>query len=199
MVDVFTTAYDAVTGADISEGDTVLVIGDGAVGLLPCHAARLFNPAAIVLAGTTTTASRWANVSGRPHGQYLGDGGLAEVIGGLTDEHGPRRWWTHQYGVDELSTETVQAGGTVSWVGMEVFSARPIWHGTSVLAQPHDPRRVAPVKRYLADLWPSSRTARSDPSPVLTHDLGMEDAATGYTTMATRQEGTVKVAVSPNG
>jgi hypothetical protein len=27
----------------------------------------------------------------------------------------------------------------------------------------------------------------------------MEDAATGYTTMATREEGTVKVAVSPNG
>ena len=38
-----------------------------------------------------------------------------------------------------------------------------------------------------------------DPWPVLTHDLGMDEAATGYVTMATRQEGTVKVAVSPNG
>jgi threonine dehydrogenase-like Zn-dependent dehydrogenase len=58
---------------------------------------------------------------------------------------------------------------------------------------------VAPVKRYLPNLWPLLEDGTIDPSPVLTHDLGMEDAATGYTAMATRQEGTVKVAVSPNG
>ena len=55
------------------------------------------------------------------------NGGLEEVVGGLTDGHGP------QAVVDavsstasmKLSTEAVQAGGTVSWVGMEVFLGAP--------------------------------------------------------------------------
>jgi threonine dehydrogenase-like Zn-dependent dehydrogenase len=58
---------------------------------------------------------------------------------------------------------------------------------------------VAPVKRYLSELWPLLEDGRIDPSPVLTHDLTMEEAASGYGAMAARQAGTVKVALSPNG
>ena len=55
------------------------------------------------------------------------------------------------------------------------------------------------MKRYLATLWPLLENGTIDPSPVLTHDLSLDEAATGYAAMAGRQEGTVKVAVSPNG
>ncbi len=203
LTDVFTTAYHAVVGASIAEGDTVLVIGDGAVGLLACHAARLFNPAAIVLAGHHDDRLAVGRQLGATHTvNTSANGGLEDVIGGLTDGHGP------QVVVDaissstsmRLSTDTVQAGGTVSWVGMEVFLGTPelawdqcFWRNLTIRGG------VAPVKRYLPGLWPLLEAGTIDPSPVLTHDLGMEDAATGYTTMATRQEGSVKVALSPNG
>lgn len=203
MTDVFTTAYHAVTGADISEGDTVLVIGDGAVGLLACHAARLFNPAAIVLAGHHDDRLEVGRRLGATHTvNTSANGGLEEAVGGLTDGHGPHAV------VDaisstasmKLATETVQAGGTVSWVGMEVFLGAPELAWDQCFMRNLTIRGgVAPVKRYLPQLWPLLEAGTIDPSPVLTHDLGMEDAATGYTRMATRQEGTVKVAVSPNG
>ena len=202
LTDVFTTAYHAVTGADISEGDTVLVVGDGAVGLLACHAARLFNPGAIVLAGHHDDRLEVGRRLGATHTvNTSANGGLQEVIGGLTDGHGP------QAVVDavsstasmKLSTETVQAGGTVSWVGMEVFLGAPELSWDQCFLRNLTIRGgVAPVKRYLPELWPLLEDGRIDPSPVLTHDLAMDEAATGYAPMATRQEGTVKVAVSPH-
>ena len=203
MTDVFTTAYHAVTGADLSEGDTVLVVGDGAVGLLACHAARLFNPAAIVLAGHHDDRLEVGMRLGATHTVNTStNGALGEVIGDLTEEHGP------QAVVDtisstasmKLSTETVQAGGTVSWVGMEVFLGAPELAWDQCFMRNLTIRGgVAPVKRYLPQLWSLLESESIDPSPVLTHDLGIEEAAAGYATMATRQEGTVKVAVSPNG
>ena len=56
---------------------------------------------------------------------------------------------------------------------------------------------VAPVRRYLPDLWPLVASGALDPSPVLTHDMPLEDAAEGYTVMATRAEGSVKVCLTP--
>ena len=99
-----------------------------------------------------------------------------------------------------LATETVRAGGTVSWVGMEVFLGAPELPWDRCFMSNLTIRGgVAPVKRYLPELWPLLEDGRIDPSPVLTHDLGMDEAAGGYATMATRQRGTIKVAVSPNG
>ena len=43
--DVFSTGYHALVGARPGPGETILVIGDGAVGLMACHAAQLFGPA----------------------------------------------------------------------------------------------------------------------------------------------------------
>jgi threonine dehydrogenase-like Zn-dependent dehydrogenase len=38
---------------------------------------------------------------------------------------------------------------------------------------------VAPVRRYLPKLWPLLEDSRIDPSPVLTHDLSLAEAADG--------------------
>lgn len=56
---------------------------------------------------------------------------------------------------------------------------------------------VAPVKRYLPELWPLPESGRIDPSPVLTHDLPLGDGAEGYAVMNSRLEGSVKVALTP--
>jgi threonine dehydrogenase-like Zn-dependent dehydrogenase len=74
LSDVFSTGYHAVVGADLRAENTVLVIGDGAVGLLAAHAARLFEPAAIVLAGH--------------HDDRLA---IGEVLGATHSAGGPQR------------------------------------------------------------------------------------------------------------
>jgi threonine dehydrogenase-like Zn-dependent dehydrogenase len=201
LTDVFTTAYHAVRGADIAEGDVVLVIGDGAVGLLACHAARLRSPRAIVLAGHHDDRLEVGRRLGATHAVNTRAGGeLAESLAGITDGHGPQAVVDTISSGDSMSlaTSTVQPGGTVSWVGMEVFLG-PIeisWD-TCFLRNLTIRGGVAPVKRYLPELWPLLEEGRIDPSPVLTQDLGMDEAASGYPAMAERTAGTVKVAVSP--
>lgn len=203
MTDVLPTAYHAVSGADIREGDTVLVVGDGAVGLLACHAARLFRPAAIVLAGHHDDRLELGRRLGATHTvNTSANGGLDEVIGELTDGHGPRAVVdaVSSAASMRLSSEVVQAGGTVSWVGMEVFLGAPELAWDRCFMRNLTIRGgVAPGKRYLPALWPLLEDGVIDPSPVLTHNLTMDNAAAGYATMAERREGTVKVAVSPNG
>jgi threonine dehydrogenase-like Zn-dependent dehydrogenase len=99
-----------------------------------------------------------------------------------------------------LATESVQPGGTVSWVGMEVFLGAPeLPWDVCFLRNLTIRGGVAPVKRYLPELWPLLEDGRIDPSPVLTHDLTMDEAASGYATMARREPGSVKVAISPAG
>ncbi len=175
MTDVFTTAYHAVLGADISEGDTVLVVGDGAVGLLACHAARLFTPAAIVLAGHHDDRLEVGRRLGATHAvNTSANGGLAELIGGLTDEHGPHAVVdaVSSTASMKLSTEIVQAGGTVSWVGMEVFLGAPdALVGPVLHAQPHDPRRGRAGEALPPRVVAPPRGGHIDPSPVLTQDL----------------------------
>jgi threonine dehydrogenase-like Zn-dependent dehydrogenase len=98
----------------------------------------------------------------------------------------------------KLATEVVQPGGTVSWVGMEVFLG-PVAVAWDVCFMRNLTIRggVAPVKRYLPEMFALLEDGRIDPSPVITEDVGLEVAASGYGRMATRQEGTVKVAISP--
>ena len=88
----------------------------------------------------------------------------------------------------------------MSWVGVEVFLGAPELPWDACFLRNLTIRGgVAPVKRYLPDLWPLLEDGRIDPSPVLTQDLAMDDAAAGYAPMADRREGTVKVCMSPNG
>jgi threonine dehydrogenase-like Zn-dependent dehydrogenase len=203
LTDVFATAYHAVVGADIADGDAVLVVGDGAVGLLACHAARLRNPRAIVLAGHHDDRLDVGRRLGATHVVNTStDGDLAQVLGDLTEGHGPEAVIdaVSSAGSMRLSTDSVQPGGTVSWVGMGVFLGAPELAWDQCFMRNLTIRGgIAPVKRYLPELWPLLERGAIDPSPVLTQDLGMEEAASGYGAMARREQGTVKVAVSPAG
>ena len=201
LTDVFATAYHAVVGADLAEGDVVLVVGDGAVGLLACHAARLRSPRAIVLAGHHDDRLEVGRRLGATHVVNTStNGDMAQVLSDLTDGRGPEAVIdaVSSAGSMRASAESVQPGGTLSWVGMEVFLGAPDIAWDQCFMRNLTIRGgLAPVKRYLPELWPLLERGLIDPSPVLTQDLAMEEAASGYGAMARREPGTVKVAVSP--
>lgn len=90
LTDVFATAYHAVVGAALAEGDAVLVVGDGAVERLACHAACLRSPRAIVLAGHHDDRLGLGRRLGATHVvNTSSNGDLAQVLGDLTDGRGP--------------------------------------------------------------------------------------------------------------
>ncbi|MDX6554428.1 MAG: hypothetical protein QOD86_623 [Miltoncostaeaceae bacterium] len=201
LTDVYTTAHHAVTGAEINAGDVVLVVGDGAVGLLACHAARLRDPKAIVLLGHHDDRLAVGTKLGATHVfNTKGDADPADLINELTEGHGPEAVVDAISSADSMkfSASTVQPGGTLSWVGMEVFLGQPEVPWDQCFLRNITIRGgVAPVRKYLPDLWQLLESGKVDPTPVITHDLALADAASGYGVMARREEGSVKVAVSP--
>jgi hypothetical protein len=93
VADVLGTAYHAVAGAGIRPGNTVMVVGDGAVGLLACHVAGLFGAANVVLAGhhddrmgvgERLGATHTVNTTGEDGAERAG-----ALLAELTDGQGP--------------------------------------------------------------------------------------------------------------
>jgi D-arabinose 1-dehydrogenase-like Zn-dependent alcohol dehydrogenase len=66
LSDVYLTGYHAAHLARVRPGQTVTVVGDGAVGLSAVLAARTLGAERIILMGRTPTAPTWASSSARP-------------------------------------------------------------------------------------------------------------------------------------
>ena len=200
MTDVFPTAYHAVCCAGVAPGDNVVVVGDGAVGLLAAHAAGLFDPASIVLLGHHHDRLQVGAQLGATHTIDTGAADPAETIADLTDGLGADRIILAISSPETMrfAMEQLQPGGTISWVGMEVVLGAPdIPWDQAFMKNATISGGVAPVKRYLSELWPLLESGRIDPSPVLTHDLPLEQGVDGYRIMDQREPGSVKVAVTP--
>ena len=188
---MFATGYHAAALAGIRPGDAVAVIRDGAVGLCAAQAASLFGPTAIVLLGHHDDRLAIGRKMGATHtlntadGSYAADA-LSELTGGL----GPSAVLATISSLDAIrfACETVRPGGTVSYVGMEHFLSAPEVPWTVAFLRNLTIRGgLAPVRRYLRHFWPLLERGRIDPSPVLTHDLALEDGARGYALMAARE------------
>ncbi len=200
MTDVLPTAYHAVRCADVRPGDNVVVVGDGAVGLLAAHACTLFDPNSVILCGHHPDRLKIGAHLGATHTVDTRADGAEHTIATLSDGFGADRIILAIASPETMSfaMEQIQPGGTISWVGMEVFLGAPVipWD-QAFLKNITISGGVAPVKHYLPELWPLLESGRLDPSPVLTHDLPLSEGTEGYAVMSSRQEGSVKVALSP--
>jgi threonine dehydrogenase-like Zn-dependent dehydrogenase len=198
--DVFSTGYHAMAGTRPEPGDTVLVIGDGAVGLMACHAARLFGPASIVLAGHHGDRLDLGHRLGATHSVEGEGADMRALLAELTDGRGPDVVVASVCHPDVMRTacEVARPGGRIGWVGMEVLFEFPevpwdvAWFKNLTLTG-----GVCPARRYIHRLWPLLEQGRIEPSPVFTHTVGLEEVPAAYAAMAAREPGWVKVAVRP--
>ncbi len=200
LTDVMATAYHGVSEARPQPGGVTVVVGDGAVGLLSAHAATLFDQRAIVLLGHHDDRLGMGRRLGATHTVNTDEQDPAELVTELTGGLGVESAVCAIASPETMrfAIEALQPGGAVGWVGMEVFFGAPdIPWDMAYLKNATISGGVAPVKRYLPALWPHLEAGRIDPSPVLTHDLPLADGASGYSIMASREEGSVKVAVTP--
>lgn len=187
--DVMGTGLHGAVLAGVTEGSTVAVIGDGAVGLCAVLGAK-----AVLGADRVILMSRHADRAaiGRSFGATdviaeRGDEGIAavrELTGGLGVRHvveavGTRESWAMAVGM-------ARDGGSIGAVGVphtspELPLFQPFLQHLSLNLG------IAPVRRYLPDLLSRIAAGTLDPGPVFDTTLPLEDVAKGYAAMASRE------------
>jgi threonine dehydrogenase-like Zn-dependent dehydrogenase len=189
LSDVMGTGHHAAVSAGVSPGDTVAVIGDGAVGLCAGIAARRLDAGRIIVMSRHEKRADLARRFGADDiVAERGDDGIAKVQA-LTDELGADRVlecvgtdlaWTTAVGV-------ARDGGTVGYVGVpagmtEGLSLRPFFGRNIGISG-----GVAPVRAYIPELLPDILGGRIDPSPVFDVTVGIEGIPDGYAAMDERR------------
>jgi len=195
LTDVMATGLHATVLAGVTPGATVMVIGDGAVGLCAVLAARRAGAERVFAVGRHPDRARIAEHFGATdllHADH------ADTVAHIIEEtEGGALAVAECVGSQDaldLALQVVRPGGTIGSVGV-----------------PHDVQHVdlfrlfkanitlrsgvAPARRYLDALVADVLVGTLDPSPVLTHDFTLDGIADAYHAMDVRQA--VKAVVRP--
>jgi threonine dehydrogenase-like Zn-dependent dehydrogenase len=195
LSDVMPTGWHAAVSARVAEGDDVVVVGDGAVGLCAVLAARQMGAGRIIAMSRHESRQRLARAFGATHVvAERGKEGAAAVLD-LTDGIGADAV-LECVGTNESMRGALRAarpGGRVGFVGVP--------HGVELPVRAMFGRNVgvaggmAPVRRYLPELLALTRSGELDAGPVFDLTLPLDQVAEGYRAMDERQA--VKVLLRP--
>jgi threonine dehydrogenase-like Zn-dependent dehydrogenase len=193
--DVLGTGWFAAVAAEVGPGKTVVVVGDGAVGLLGVLAARELGAERVIAMSRNEPRQQLAREFGATHVvTERGEEGVA-AIKDLTDGLGAHSV-IEAVGTQESMMQAIhstRAGGHVGYVGvthevalpgMELFFSHVHLHGGP-----------APVRRFLPDLMDRVWTGKIQPGKVFDLELPLDDAADGYKAMDERRA--IKVLLRP--
>jgi len=195
LTDVMATGWHAAVAARVQPGHTVVVVGDGAVGLSGVIAASVMGAEWIVAMSRHEPRQKLAVELGATHVVAArGKEGAAEV-----DEI------TGGVGADAV----LECVGTDSSMGTAFAVARPgamvgfvgVPHGVELPVRRMFAKNVglaggmAPVRRYLPELLDLVDSGRIDPGRVFDAEVPLDDVAEGYRLMDQREA--IKVVVRP--
>ena len=185
--DVLGTAWFAAVAAEAGPGKTVVVVGDGAVGLLAVLAAKQLGAEHVVAMSRHESRQKLARDFGATEIiEERGEAGAA-AIKELTDGLGAHSV-VEAVGTQESMMQAIKAtrpGGHVGFVG--------VGHGVAIdgmdlfwsLAHIHG--GPAPVRRFLPELIDLIWSHEIDPGKVFDLQLPLEEAADGYRAMDERE------------
>ncbi|MFE7705941.1 zinc-binding dehydrogenase [Streptomyces sp. NPDC057486] len=196
LSDIVCTGYHAARTAGVEHGDSVTVVGDGAVGLAAVLCAKLLGADQVVLMGR----HRARTELGREFGATdvvteRGGEGVARVRE-LTGGEGTRKVLECVGLKDALvqSLGVVRAGGTISRVGAPQYPEVPFGFG-DFMRNITLTGGVAPARTYIEELMPHILDGSIRPGRVFDRTVGLEDVADGYRAMNDREA--LKVLVRP--
>ena len=219
IADAMSTAYWTADNAGIHEGDTVVVLGCGPVGLLTQKFAWLRGASRVIavdyLDYRLEHAKRTNHVevvnfeAQEDTGTYLNEltkGGADVVIDcvGMDGKLSPvevlesaLKLQSGTLGAIEIGAEAVRRGGTIQITG--VYGGRyngfPLGH---IMNRNVNIRSgQAPVIHYMPYMYELISSGKVDPGDVITHVLPLDQASYGYDIFDSRSHGCIKVILKP--
>jgi threonine dehydrogenase-like Zn-dependent dehydrogenase len=196
LSDVMGTGHHAALSAGVGPGDSVAVVGDGAVGLCAIIAAKRLGATTIIAMSRHPQRQALAREFGATHVvEERGDAGISRVRV-LTDGIGADRV-LECVGTKESMDQALRStrpGGMVGYVGVPNGGPElPIrqMFGRNVGVN----GGVAPVRDYIEELLPDVRSGAIKPGLVFDQVLPLTEAAEAYAAMDERRA--TKVLLKP--
>lgn len=196
--DNFATGFHGATNARIKPGETVVVFGDGAVGLSTVMAATLFGPAAIILVGRHDSRLERGRHAGATHVVNAKTTDPIAFVKSLTDGRGAASVVDTIGGKASINQalEVARAGGSISVLGFgHLFTPVDQPFSAALFRNLTIHTGVVTVNAYVEQLLSLVERGRIDPSLIFTDTLPLAEAERGYALMRDRNAGTVKVAL----
>jgi len=187
LSDVMGTGWYAAKAAEVRPGSTVVVVGDGAVGLCGVIAARELGAERIIAMSRHETRQKLATEFGATDiVTERGDDGVARIkdlTGGVGADSVLECVGTHEAMLQAL--RSTRPGGNVGFVGVphdvDVPATELFFSHVGLRGGP------APVRAYLPDLIDRVWTGRIDPGKVFDLTLPLDDVAEAYRAMDERR------------
>jgi len=195
LSDVYGTGWHAAHRAGVTAGDTVAVIGDGAVGLLAVLSAKQLGAERIILMGRHESRTNL----GREFGATdvvaeRGDDGINTVLELTNGGAAKVLEAVGHLPAYEQAVGIVRAGGVIARVGVPQYKEGPI--GWSLFGKNATlTGGPAPVRAYIDQLLPGVLDGTVNPGKVFDRTVSIEDTPQGYTAMDAREA--LKVMIKP--
>ena len=199
LSDVMCTGFHCALGGQVKKGDTVVVVGDGAVGLCAVISAKLLGAARIIIMSHHADRAKLAQEFGAT--DVIADAGkdaagaataVKKLLGGDLADVGLE--CVGNKDSMEQAFAVTRGGGRVGFVGVPHGGAElDIWQMFS--------RNIAvgggmaSARAHMPDLLPHVLAGEIHPGKVFTLTLPLKDAAKAYEAMDTRQA--IKVLLEP--
>lgn len=196
LTDVLSTGHHAAVDAHVGEGSTVVVIGDGAVGLCAVAASKRLGASRIFLVSTHEDRAAIGKQFGATDIIAVRGEEAAKQVKAATDDLGVDCALECVGTADawELAFDTVRIGGNIGFVGVpyevadipvsKLFSSDVGVKGSG-----------APARHYIPELMPDVLSGKLDVSAIFTRTVPLSDIAEGYKDMDERRE--IKIIVKP--
>jgi threonine dehydrogenase-like Zn-dependent dehydrogenase len=187
LSDVMCTGWHAAVSAGVRPGNTVVVVGDGAVGLCGVLAAAQLGAERVIAMSRHTDRQALARQFGATDiVAQRGDEGVEavkELTGGIGADAVLECVGTHESVVQALTS--ARPGGMVGWVGVPHVTDIPqehmFWRNVGLRGGP------APVRAYLPDLLQRVLERRIEPGKVFDLTLPLDQVADAYAAMDERR------------
>lgn len=219
IADVMTTAYWSVDNAGVKDGDTVIVLGCGPVGLLAQKICWLKGAKRVIAVDYIDYRLRHAKKTNRVEivnageqdttGSYLKEltkGGADVVIDctGMSGKMTPMESLAsgmklHGGALGGVTTaaQAVRKGGTIQLTG--VYGGRYNGFPLGDIFQRNINIRTgqAPVIHYMPHMYELIDTGKIDPGDIITHVIPLSEAKRGYEIFDTKTDDCIKVLLKP--
>ena len=196
LSDVMGTGHHAAVAAKVAPGETVAVVGDGAVGLCGVIAARRLGAEQIIMLGRHADRIALAREFGATDVVSERGAEAVERVRELTGGFGVHSV-LECVGLDQSMLTAIsiaRPGGAVGRVGVPQHELMPasqpaFYNNVTVSGGP------APVRAYIEELLPDVLEGRIEPGRVFDRVIGLEEVPDGYRAMNDREA--IKVMVKP--